>query len=481
MTDPLKVIRAVGARLGRQAALRALIALLPAAVLMTAAAGWLGPLAAASWERWGFALDPRVMAELRYSLLAGAIIAALIALFEAYRAFGRESGLLHAAELVDDRLNAHQEMITFAGLSGAGPARRSALFPLLWRQAAGVAENLNPAVAFPLRLVGSAGRGCLVALATAAVLAAAIALVVVNLGNPLLAQAHELRKLASQLRKPGAGQRNELARQLAAAAAALENPALTPKARLAQLAAIKSEIEKQQQNKQVARNGNASGSERGHAEGKGQSEQGKGSGQAKEGSGGSGQGKTGESGGEKNKGEEKLAEASKDLSRAEMQIAEENGKSSKPLPQPNQKGQQPAPAPGQQKTQAGARLAENQHGPAPQEHRLVSEKGSGKLSGKESGKSRGDTHLGEMPASRRFQRFYKAGEKGPPLAIKDARYVVFRIPPAAQSEGNGRTVFDKGRPSATVPYQNLPLGQERIKAEPDQEQLVPPRYRDLLR
>ena len=66
-------------------------------------------------------------------------------------------------------------------------------------------------------------------------------------------------------------------------------------------------------------------------------------------------------------------------------------------------------------------------------------------------------------------------------AFPNARYVLFRIPPAMPSGGRGKSVVDNERTSATVPYQNLPLKDERIAAEPDERQLVPPRYRDLLR
>jgi hypothetical protein len=89
--------------------------------------------------------------------------------------------------------------------------------------------------------------------------------------------------------------------------------------------------------------------------------------------------------------------------------------------------------------------------------------------------------LGQFPEPGNFERFYKAGEHGPPLDIKNARYVLFRIPPAIQRGGGGKSVLDNERPSATVPYENLPLKEERIAADPDERQLVPPRYRDLLR
>jgi hypothetical protein len=85
-----------------------------------------------------------------------------------------------------------------------------------------------------------------------------------------------------------------------------------------------------------------------------------------------------------------------------------------------------------------------------------------------------------MPKAGNYERFYKAGE-GPPLEIHDARYVTFRLPGAVvSSAGAGRTVADNDRPQATASYTNAPLKQQRLTDTPDERQLVPPRYRDLI-
>jgi hypothetical protein len=95
--------------------------------------------------------------------------------------------------------------------------------------------------------------------------------------------------------------------------------------------------------------------------------------------------------------------------------------------------------------------------------------------------SMGDTHLGEMPKAGNYERFYKAGE-GPPLEIHDARYVTFRLPSTVVGNAEaGRTVADAEHPAASVGYTNAPLKQERLGDTPDERQLVPPRYRDLIR
>ena len=42
------------------------------------------------------------------------------------------------------------------------------------------------------------------------------------------------------------------------------------------------------------------------------------------------------------------------------------------------------------------------------------------------------------------------------------------------------TNADTNRPTASVPYANVPLKAERLYATPQERQLVPPRYRDLI-
>jgi hypothetical protein len=93
----------------------------------------------------------------------------------------------------------------------------------------------------------------------------------------------------------------------------------------------------------------------------------------------------------------------------------------------------------------------------------------------------GDTHLGEFPKPGNYQRFYKLGEHGPAINIRDARYVTFQLPTEIQSAGTGAIVPDNTRPRATTPYTNAPLKQERLQISPDEQQLVPPRYRELIR
>src|SRR5205814_643493 len=110
---------------------------------------------------------------------------------------------------------------------------------------------------------------------------------------------------------------------------------------------------------------------------------------------------------------------------------------------------------------------------------LPQQGGTQQASGKDEGSNLGDTHLGEFPTPTKTQRLAPGG-KGPGLDIHDARYVMFRLPSAIPAKGGGVTVLDPTRTKASTPYVNAPLKETSSDAPPDERQLVPPRYRDLI-
>jgi hypothetical protein len=59
--------------------------------------------------------------------------------------------------------------------------------------------------------------------------------------------------------------------------------------------------------------------------------------------------------------------------------------------------------------------------------------------------------------------------------------VMFRLPGAPSSGDGGKTVLDTERPTASTAYVNAPLAPSSDNAPPDERQLVPPRYRDMIR
>jgi len=303
-------------------------------------------------------------------------------------------------------------------------------------------------------------------------------------------EARKLRAAAEQLASSPSSADKELASKILAAANALENPDLPPREKLERLAEAMSELQKQQQQGSSAQQSakNASGS--GSGNGKGNSEKGSGqnsgqgqasgNGQSKGPGQGEGQGQNQNPNGPKSK--QQIVELREDLSKAQAQIETGSG-SRNEAPKPDQGDKGNALKPG---------TNPNKKGPSPQPDAMAqgnlprpdsSAKGQLPSGGTKSGKNEkgghGDTHLGEFPVPENFQRFYKPGQ-GPPVEIRDARYVLFRLPTEVVSASGGKIVPDTNRPTASVPYANVPLKAAPLDATPQERQLVPPRYRELI-
>jgi hypothetical protein len=317
------------------------------------------------------------------------------------------------------------------------------------------------------------------------VILAATALALVRPPTPEQIQARKLRAAAEQLANSRSEADRQLASKILAAAAALENPKLPPQQKLQRLADAMSELENRQQRPAPEKSASTSGSGNGKGTGKGTGQgQDKGNGQGQTGQGEgakSGQNSNGSNGNQKSN--QQIVELRNDLSKAQAQIETGSGSASN-TPKPGEGDKGNALKPGRNP---------NKKGPAPEPDNLAqgnlpkpNPSAKGQLpsglarNGKNDKGGHGDTHLGEFPTAENFQRFYKAGE-GPGIQIRDARYVVFRLPTEIVSAGGGKLVADTTRPSASVPYANVPLKNERLDTTPEERQLVPPRYRDLIR
>jgi hypothetical protein len=496
VTDPVKAIQTVRHRLARLAALQMLASAVPPLIVLAGAAFFLRALGEKSWERLGFAMASDTLRIVQIVLLCaaalGLVIAAIVGLFS----FRRANDPIAAAELIDRKLGCHEEVLTLASFADTSGPARSVLFPVLWRRAAQHLNRLDPVRNFPFDLRQTLRQAAFLTVSTIGLLIAGISVLLAANKPPFGTEARQLRKIAREIASssPSDRQTQELAAHLRAAADTLANPKVPPQTKLEQLASVEQELKTQQQRRQQQAQA-STGESTGKANGKGN--QGQGAGEAKEAAGqgkqgaGAGQGKggakgTGENTGKSGNGEVQLAQARKDISKVQARLEAEaklkSGQQQKSglkarephpgeqpdlakfegngnLPNPNQ------PKPGQQQNQEQGNIQHEQPGQPRKDY----------------GSSQGDTHLGQFPQPGNFERFYKAGEHGTPLDIKNARYVLFRIPPALISAGTGKSVIDKDRPSATVPYANLPLKEERIAAEPDERQLIPPRYRELLR
>jgi hypothetical protein len=428
--------------------------------------------------------------------LCAAAVGLLIAAGAGFLSFRRSRDPIAAAELIDRKLQCRQEVLTLATLADSNQSgARSPLFPVLWNRAAKHIERLDPRRSFPFQTRETLHQAVFLTVCTTGVIIACLSVLMAANKPPLLAQARQLRRIAREIANsgPADAQTQELAARLRAAADTLENPGIPPETKLEQLDRVEQEVKSEQQRKQQETPQNKGNSSAGKSSGKGNQGQGAGesnggTGQAKS-AGGQGPGK-GEGKGTGNgagKGEVQLAQASKDISRIQARL-EAEAKTKSAQSSAGNRLKVRSPRPGEQPDLA--RL--DQPGNTPNLNQFKSGRERNQEQGntqrtdqgqerKDFGSSKGDTHLGQFPRPGNFERFYKTGEHGEPLDIKNARYVVFRIPPALISAGAGKSTPDNERPSATVPYANLPLKDERIAADPDERQLVPPRYRDLLR
>lgn len=491
MINPVEQIVAARRRLKRVAALRAGLAFFVPALTALVLAAMLRAIGAATWERVGYALAPARLGGLRLALLfAGAAALAGCALM-AWRAWREADDFMDAAGRVDEAVDGHQEIVTLASLadpaqSSSQRPQRTPLFPLLWRRAAGYLERFDPDGAFAFEISRPLLRSLPVAAVMLAIFAAA-ALALVRPPAPEQLQARKLRAAAQQLASSPSSADKELASKILAAADALENPQLPPQEKLARLAEAMSELQKQQQGsapQQSAKNSSGSGNGKGNS-GKGS---GQGNGQsADSGNGkgkGQGQGQGDNQGGNPNgpKSNQQIVELQNDLSKAQAQV--ETGAGSKSnAPKPGQGDKGNALKPGNNPNEKGPSQQPDAMAqgniPRPDTSANGQRPAGGAKSGKNEKGGHGDTHLGEFPVAENFQRFYKPGE-GPTIEIRDARYVLFRLPTEVVSANGGKLVADTSRPTATVPYANVPLKTERLDAPPQERQLVPPRYRDLI-
>ena len=503
MVNPIEQIGKSRRRLARLAAMTAAIDLtMPLGLTILFALG-LDVIAALTWENFGYILtDDREM--LFGEILVGACAVQLVimgglALF----AYWKADDFLGAAAVVDSHIGGHQEILTLATL--ANPARpqererRSPLFPMLWRRAIAYLDLFEPRREFKLKLAQPLKRSAIAAVFMMIVLAvAAMAFVVVP--TPDQAIAHRLRQVARALDSSSATPaERDLVKAMRDVARDLENPRLPPEQKLQELAAMKRELEQVEQQRQsgtsMAKNsagssggGSGSGNSKGTGSGSGDgSGEGRGSGTGK--GTGSGVGTGGSGNGKGNQTDQKMVELGNDISKAQAQIEAAAGQPNKNTgSQQANNGTGMAPKEGGNPDATGPRKQPNGSGsvelPRPgseARNNLPASAGSTPPSGRRDDKgSMGDTHLGEMPKAGNYERFYKPGE-GPGLAIHDARYVTFRLPGAAVSSADGgRTVADAEHPVAAAAYTNAPLKQERLADTPDERQLVPPRYRDLI-
>ena len=489
MVNPVDLIARSRSRIARLAAVETGLYAVAPLIVTIAIAATIDAIGAAAWERWGYTIDAARVTILREGAIALAVAELAAVTFFIWRAWRAANGFVAAAERIDDLVAGHQEVVTLATLADPAkpiaPAERSPLFPLLWRRVIGYLEQFDPSSRFRLEPAQPLARSSLIALGVVVLLASAA----VAMMRPMTAVQvlnRSLREFANSLSASPVRSDHELAAAARDVASDLENPKLPPEQKQAELEALKQEITKFDERKRSGAGSGSSGGNNGSGKGSG-SGQGTGQGSGK-GSGGSGAGQGG-AGGKGDKTNNQMVELRNDIAKAQAQMEMQSGegKKSQVAEQKGEKGTGLTPKEGKNPNQAGPQSMPNGAGnielPKPGNLAQGQTPAGGKPSGSKDDKgSKGDTHLGEFPKAANYERFYKLGEKGEPIDIRDARYVVFRMPTAViAAGGEGRTVADNSRPSAATPYTNVPLKEERLPASPDEQQLVPPRYRDLIR
>jgi hypothetical protein len=473
VVNPVEQIDLARRRLKRIAVVRAGLTLaIPALTALGLAAGF-DQIRAGTWERMGYQMAPQVFVEVRAALLAAGLILAAACGWIAWRAYRRTDDFLNAAEQIDAVVGGRQEIITLANLADPPTGEqarslRTSLFPILWQRATRYLERFDASRAFRFEIRRPLLRSLPIAAALVIALAAA-AMALVQIPSAEQLQARKLRDVAREIAESPAPGSRELSSRIRAAAQALENPKLPPEEKIAKLNELMHELEKQQRLSSSSGTGNQQG--KGSGQGNGSSGQGSGGGQ------GSGPGEGSNPNGPK--GNQQMIELRNDLSKAQAQL-EAKAASQSNTPKAGEGGNGTTLKPGKNPNEKGPseelKLTGKANLPKPEE-RGQSQSGGARNAGKDKGEQ-GDTHLGEFPSAEKFQR-YTIG-KGPAIQVRDARYVLFRLPTEAVSSNGGQVVPDQGRPSATVPYVNVPLKAERLEVPPDERQLVPPRYRDLI-
>jgi hypothetical protein len=500
--NPVEILMSARRRVALVEAARAACYAVVPAIVAAVLAVTIRPLGALTWERLGYLLAPERAATVELAMLAVAALAALAGIALGVRAWMRANDFILAAGEVDDAVGGHQQILTLATLADPDhpqpPGReRSPLFPLLWRAALGFLGGFDPRRAFPLALGRPLARSSALGLALGAMMILAT-LGLVRPPTPLQATAARLRELANEIASASTESSDlALASKVRDLADSLSNPTLPPERKLEQLQQLMKEVERRQQERQQKGSGaqasKSSGSggaspspeSKGESKGKGQGK-GTGTGSSKGGKGvgknlhGTAENKSGK------KAEGQSIELQNELAKAQAQVEAANAKNPSPESKPGpQEAKSEAPKPGASPKQKGAGEQPNlnQPGNIPRPgaagEKKLPQGGGNRNAQQDKGSNLGTTRLGEFPAPAKFQRYLKPGEKGE-LNIQDARYVMFRLPSATPIGAGGTSVIEKGRPRAATPYVNAPLKETGANAPPDERQMIPPRYRELI-
>ncbi len=365
MPNPLEIIGSAGARIARLAAIRIFLNAVGPALTAIALGLLLGPIGDLTWTKWGYALAPDRAEALSWSLFAIAAIALVVGAIMAWREYRARIDFIGAAVELDDLLGSQEQIVTLATLANpAGPdsirARRTPLFPVLWRRAIACFEGFDERREFKLEAGEPLRRSSIFAgiVALAMILAT---LGLMRVPSPGTLEAARLRAIATRIAKTASSaEDSDLVAKIREAADALENPKLPPEEKKKRIEEAKQQAEKAAEKRSNSQSGNGQGTGTSKAQngtgnskgtGQGKSEAaGTGAGQGKSGSGegqaeagkGSGKNQGGKTGtgtaknnsSDKNKGDKSSIELQNELAKAEAQVETADAKNPGPESQP---------------------------------------------------------------------------------------------------------------------------------------------------
>ena len=452
---------------------------LPLAVTLAIALGF-NTLNEFLFERFGYLIQDIPARYFERSVLVFALVQLVVVVLFACIAWLRASDRSQAAEHIDRIVGGKQEVVTFTALSALpnpeAATMRYPLFPILSGRVNSYLQAFDPRSAFPLELRQPLIRSSILA-TLVVVIITTVASVLIRRPTAAQSVTHRLQLLADALDASASSSAHQ---QLSVAARDvakdLMNPKLPPRVRLAELISLEQELDKSRDQHRVAQAGR--GRSPGSGNGGGESAA-KGSGVGN----GSGASRAGGKGG-KGEQENQMADLRNDIAKAQTKLEQETEPGTKgQKAQNSSNGSGASSKPGSDPDRPGGQNSSSGNGQVPPKALAGGQNPNGQNPSTRPGAhgSMGDTHLGEFPKPGNYQRFYKPGERGPGINVRDARFVTFQLPTAIASTGAGVLVPGNMHPQATTPYINSPLKQERLEVSPDEQQLVPPRYRDLLR
>jgi hypothetical protein len=296
--NPVEIIGSAGARIARLAAIRVLLCAVGPVLAALALGLLIEPIGDLTWTKFGYAMPPDRVEALSFALFAVAAIALVAGAMLAWREYRARIDFVGAAVELDELLGSHEQIVTLATLANpAGPdsirARRTPLFPVLWRRAIACFEGFDVKREFKLEVGEPLRRSSIFAgiVALAMILAT---LGLVRVPSPEALQAAKLRAIATRIaRTSSTPDDSDLVAKIRAAADALENPKLPPQEKKRRIEEAKQQAEKAAEKRHNSQSGNGQGTGTSKAQNGTGNSKGTGQGKSEAAGTGAGEGKSG--------------------------------------------------------------------------------------------------------------------------------------------------------------------------------------------